>query len=178
MKKLFLYIFLIASTYSFSQSVSFKEIKTINSPKIYQRIMIENGFELTKMSRFDSIAVDFYGRTLSLNYEYVYSNKPKIYSTYYFELSDDGYKVTNEMAGISFDNLEGNNYDEILEEVKNECNFFDIWNGLNLKPVSCYACPGSRYPGKICFAKNSITIMKKSVELDEKTEKLIEILID
>ena len=163
-----LMLFLFISFSSFSQSISFDDIKTINSKEDFDRFIIENNFEDFKSAVFEGTG-------------YGYRLISKIENNVVAETIEDSYQDIELENGAKRFVMEFEFYDEypiwstpvyptddynfILNEVKNQCNFYKIWTRTIMidsmsfsDKYSCYSCPGSKYPGKICFRKGQIRI--------------------
>ena len=192
-----LMLFLFISFSSFSQSISFDDIKIINSKESYDRFVIENNFSDDK----SHILSDGYGHRLitkkenrpdrfgekSLTKEYIdvlhehpeYEDGSKrfymIFNFFVNDIEQGAYGVNTGQDTTYYFTTNNrlyptDDYKFILNEVKNQCNFYKIMTESGRRSVndgpwidfsesySCYSCPGSKYPGKICFRKGVIRI--------------------
>jgi hypothetical protein len=201
MKQKLSILFLFISFSSFSQSISFDDIKNINSKESFDRFIIENGFDdpISMIYNHQSYLADFsvvvgYGHTLVTKIENKIE-KESIQASYqdYSQVAENifepvrGFKMqfefkvnsnersivkrTNAQISMGVHEIYGpdeiyptDDYTFILNEVKNQCNFYKVvtdsyrdGNGDEFNyNYSCYTCPGSKYPGKICFRKGQI----------------------
>jgi len=170
MKKLLLiFIFTTSPLLLISQTISFDDIKMINSKESFDRFVIENNFESRKSITFglerDGVKTDVgYGHNLVQGNEAIqasYQDNRVIGGDFEMQF--------NFITGLYQDGEElnaTNDYKFILNQVKNQCKFYKISTiketydtGLSSeKSYSCYTCPSSKYPGKICFVKGEIII--------------------
>lgn len=178
MKKLLLiFIFTTSPLLLISQTISFDDIKIINSKESFDRFVIENNFKSRKNTFFsfkneDGVETDVgYGHnlvqgneTIQALYQDYRGNGGNLQLQFYFFRGDGnlskrgGYDATND-------------YKFILNQVKNQCSFYKIGKVRTTTTYdsslseetretsySCYTCPSSKYPGKICFVKGEIRI--------------------
>ena len=171
MKKLLLiFIFTTSPLLLISQTISFDDIKMINSKESFDRFVIENNFESWKSIRHykkddDGVEIEVgYGHNLVQGNEAIqasYQDNRVIGGDFEMQF--------NFIIGLYQDGEElnaTNDYKFILNQVKNQCKFYKISTiketydtGLSSeKSYSCYTCPSSKYPGKICFVKGEIII--------------------
>ena len=140
MKRLSILLFFISSI-SYSQILSFDDIKQIDSRESYERVMIENGFDYV-----ETVSVGKRGKTV-LVYAYDYDKEEKTARIWFYHFWDNLFDIQT-----PYDD----DYAYLFNEVKRSCNFFGIIeNSINVR-FSSYTCPGSKYPGKISFSKGLI----------------------
>lgn len=148
-KGLFLYIvdmkqfivFLLILIFPFSQKelVSFEEMKSIDSFEAFERIMIEKGFEPYTKGFFTTYA-------WRLNPS---NDNAQMWATWYEDNNT-----------FSFQTIYDKDYDNVFDDVKNQCEFYGILENTLEQRHSCYTCPGSKYAGKICFMyKSTIRVL-------------------
>ena len=138
MKILSILLFFISSI-SYSQILSFDDIKQIDSRESYERVMIENGFEYVQTVGE--------GEKTALVYAYDYDKEEETARVWFYLFWDNLFDVQTSYDG---------DYEYLFNEVKRSCTFFGILeNAINVR-FSSYTCPGSRYPGKISFSKGRI----------------------
>jgi len=144
MKKL-LFLLLFIPTLSYSQ-ITYNEVMSINSEKTFKRVVIENGYE----SNSDEDGRISYG--LNIVRDSIEENKSSRWAGYDKNSSEFRFKFYR----ISQLNLFGNEivvdtpYDEIVKDIKKNCEFYDIINRKGTDYV-CYSCSQSTYKGKIGF---------------------------
>lgn len=135
-------IFLSIPIICYSQ-ISYKDVMSLSDVKQFKRIMIENNYE------FDSEDDDWivYGYDIKKDSLENTSSKWGGYS-----LNDDMFMLQFSKDG--FFGVLGEN-DEILEEVKKNCTYYDIIeyenSGGEVNDYVCYSCIQSKYKGKIGF---------------------------
>lgn len=132
MKRLSILLFFISSI-SYSQILSFDDIKLIDSKNIYEKTMIESGF--------------------------IYENEMNGFITYSYPQNTEWeiktfYIISKRYFYFQF--IFGKVYDLIFDDVKDNCSYYGIMKSANGKSRSCYSCPGSKYPGKLCFGNRAI----------------------
>ena len=200
MSKVLMLLFISFS--SFSQSISFDDIKNINSKESFDRFIIENNFDDPISMIYNSMGRDpetnflvesfvvGYGHTLVTKIENKIEKESiqasyqdyrvSVYPEWGFKMqfefkvnSNERSIVKRNKAQISMGVHEiygpdeiypTDDYTFILNEVKNQCDFYKVvtdsykdGNGDEFNyNYSCYTCPGSKYPGKICFRKGQI----------------------
>ena len=141
MKRLLL--LLIIPTLSYSQ-ITFEDIMSIDSTDSFIRLMIESGYEKIDDQSNDSLSV--YGINLTTdsmsNSFCFYNNYSKRYGL--------GFNRTTFLTklGMEEDNSE-NQYDLIVEEIKNQCMYYEIINDDN--DWVTYRCLDSKYIGVVGF---------------------------
>ena len=150
MKRVLL-ILLFIPIISYSQ-ISYKDVMSINSEKMFKKVMIENGYEFGELDEggvwygFDIIRDSIEGNK---------SNKWGWYGV------NDGFTLTfsrntllNGFLNLKEDRSE-NEYDLIIKEIKKNCKYFDIFTYTNEDDEEldyvCYSCSESKYKGKIGF---------------------------
>ena len=118
-------------TLSYSQ-ITYKDIMNIHTENTYKKVVIENGYEL--MSKDDTIinygldVSNLFGNEMGNSF----SSYNKISGGFYFGFSDN----TKE------------EYDLIVDELKEKCKFFEIFETEETDFV-LYSCSESKYSGKI-----------------------------
>ena len=148
MKKLFLLLFIVP-VIGFSQ-ITYKDVMSINSEKMFKKVMIENGYE------FESNDGELiYG--YEIQKDSIDGNKSSKWGHYRkndeFLLSFSRNSVLGSFFNLEEDNTE-NEYDLIVKEIKKNCKYYDIityTNGEEESDYVCYSCSESKYKGKIGF---------------------------
>ena len=148
MKKLI--ILLLFPLVSFSQ-ITYKDVMSINSEKMFKKVMIENGYEWNSNDK-DGIVYGWEIKRDSIN-----GNKSTKWGYYgnngEFMVSFSRKSLLNNFLNIEEDNTK-NEYDLIVEDIKKNCKYYDIITD-NVKDVEinyvCYSCSESKYKGKIGF---------------------------
>jgi hypothetical protein len=150
--KLLLLILLIPII-SYSQ-ISYKDVMSINSEKMFKKVMIENGYE------FGSLEEDYLVYGFDIVRDSIEGNKSTKWS--YYGVKDDVFTLSFSrntslytfLNLINEDNSE-NEYDLIIKEIKKNCKYFDIITYINEDSSEenyvCYSCSESKYKGKIGF---------------------------
>ena len=136
MKKLLLLLFI--PFVSFGQD--FNDLKQINSEKQFKRVMFENGY--AQISK-DEIAL-----TYAIGYDSS-SETAVLWAYFYVNDSSVVFQFVRNRDGSPDED-----YTRILEQVKQECTFYDFyeyWKGEFI----CYTCPNSKYKGKIGFYRGA-----------------------
>ena len=131
--------------------VSYNDVMSINSEKMFKKVMIENGYELESETDGKTI----YG--FDIVRDSIDGSKSTKWSYYYddgeFVLSFSRNSSLSELFNLKEDRGE-NEYDFIVEEIKKNCKYYDIIESKNDDGVSdfvCYSCSESKYKGKIGF---------------------------
>ena len=147
MKKILFFLFI--PLLGFSQ-ISYNDIMSISSEKMFKKVMIENGYEFD--SREDSGILYGY----NIKRDSVDGNKSTKWSFYRlndeFMLSFSKNSLLESFFGV--DDEEGkkvSEYDIIVEEIKKNCKYYDILTDGNGDDYVCYSCSDSKYKGKIGF---------------------------
>ena len=149
MKKLI--IILLFPIFSFSQ-ITYKDVMSINSEKMFKKVMIENGYEWNSR---DDEGLLIYG--WEIEKDSINGNKSSKWGYYRdngeFMVSFSRKSLLNNLLKLEEDNTE-NEYDLIVKEIKKNCKYYDIITNTNddeeLDYV-CYSCNESKYKGKIGF---------------------------
>jgi hypothetical protein len=149
MKKLF--ILLLFPIFSFSQ-ITYKDVMSISSEKMFKKVMIENGYEWNSRDDEDGLIYGWEIEKDSIN-----GNKSSKWGYYLdngeFMVSFSRKSLLNNLLKLEEDNTE-NEYDLIVKEIKKNCKYYDIITNTNddeeLDYV-CYSCSESKYKGKIGF---------------------------
>jgi len=151
MKRLIFLLFIPIISYS---QISYKDVMSINSEKMFKKVMIENGYEVGQSPDEDYITYGFDIERDSL--DGMKSNKWGWYG-----VEDDGFVLTfsrntllNSFLNLKEDRSE-NEYDLIIKEIKKNCKYFDILTHTTEDDEEldyvCYSCSESKYKGKIGF---------------------------
>ena len=149
--KLLLLILLIPII-SYSQ-ISYKDVMSINSEKMFKKVMIENGYEFGQSDEDDVI----YG--FDIVRDSIDGMKSSKWGRY--GVKDDSFTVSfsrnsslNTFLNLKEDRSE-NEYDLIVKEIKKNCKYFDVITYTNEDDEDsdyvCYSCSESKYKGKIGF---------------------------
>ena len=149
MKKII--ILLLIPIISYSQ-ISYKDVMSINSEKMFKKVMIEKGYEFGEID----------GDDLYYGYDIVRDSIDGIKSSKWgrYGVKDDGFTLSFSRNSLlsSFLNLKEdrseNEYDLIVKEIKKNCKYFDIITHKNDDEefdYVCYSCSESKYKGKIGF---------------------------
>ena len=178
MRKVLMLLFISFS--SFSQSISFDDIKTINSKELFDRFLIENNFDNWE----SHIYQNGYGKKLKSGNDEIEAHyqidSDGFQMQFYFSLENNKLGYINPLTGeLNFSHRQTgefdatNDYKFILNQVKSQCEFYKIgtrkWQTISPEGLranhevdfSCYTCPSSKYRGKICFTKGEIRINDK-----------------
>ena len=151
MKKLFLLLFIVP-VISFSQ-ITYKDVMSINSEKMFKKVMIENGYEWNSNDE---------GRLMygyEIQKDSIEGDKSTKWGTYYkggeFILSFSRTSFLGSIFNLEEDYTE-NEYDLIVKEIKKNCKYYDIITFINKDndeelDYVCYSCVDSKYKGKIGF---------------------------
>lgn len=150
MKKLLLLLFI--PFVSFGQDLDFDDIKQIDSEKQFKRVMLEGGLVKAK-SRGENMIMYAYNYQETFYPNGGYNEKASMFA----KMFGNGLMQFN--VAPKSDGGVATIYSRILEQVKRECTFYDIYNGkygANDLEYICYTCPDSKYKGKIGFARNAV----------------------
>ena len=147
MRKLIILLLLPIMSYS---QMSYKDVMSINSEKMFKKVMIENGYE------FDS---EDEGRLVygyNIKRDSIEGNKSTKWSMYLkndeFILSFSRNTLLENFLGIDDEDSYVSEYDKIIEEIKKNCTYYDILSGdEDENDYVCYSCSNSKYKGKIGF---------------------------
>ena len=150
MKRLLLLLFIPIISYS---QISYKDVMSVNSEKMFKKVMIENGYEFGESDEDDL----WYG------FDIVRDSIDGMKSTKWgrYGVKDDSFTLTfsrntlvNTFLNLKEDRSE-NEYDLIIKEIKKNCKYFDILTYTNEDDEEldyvCYSCSESKYKGKIGF---------------------------
>lgn len=142
MKKL---IILLFPFFTFSQ-ITYKDVMSINSEKMFKKVMIENSFEK------DGIDDGWITYGLYIQRDSINGDKAKKWSNY--KLDDDSFLLRFSIGGLLGLTYESDYY-IIVNEIKKKCTYYDIIEYTNSDGVVndyvCYSCSESKYKGKIGF---------------------------
>ena len=150
MRKLLLLLLIPIISYS---QISYKDVMSINSQKMFKKVMIENGYEFGQSDEVDIV----YG------FDIVRDSIDGMKSTKWgrYRVKDDGFTLSfsrntqlNTFLNLKEDRSE-NEYDLIIKEIKKNCKYFDILTHTTEDEEEldyvCYSCSESKYKGKIGF---------------------------
>lgn len=150
MGKVLTVLALVLFSNSLFSQVSFSELVSINSLQSFQRVVIENNFELSEYSN-DSVMVygyaltkaDSSGETAS---QWASYNKKSSEFRFVFkgEAEKNRMRVIYQQSGLEIDKYFP--YSNLVTEIKSNCTFYKI-----IDNYSCYSCSKSLYKGKIGF---------------------------
>ena len=150
MKQLILLLILLLTNPIYSQ-ISYNDLMSISSEKMFKKVMIENGYE------FNGIEDGSLSYGWEIQKDSINGNKSSKWGQY----RDNGefvvYFSRNSLYN-SFLNLEedysDSEYDLIVKDIKKNCKYYDIMSrdveGVIYDYV-CYSCSESKYKGKIGF---------------------------
>ena len=150
MKQLLLILLIPIISYS---QISYKDVMSINSEKMFKKVMIENGYEFGQSDEDDVI----YG--FDIVRDSINGMKSSKWGRY--GVKDDSFTVSfsrnsslNTFLNLKEDRSE-NEYDLIVKEIKKNCKYFDVITYTNEDDEDsdyvCYSCSESKYKGKIGF---------------------------
>jgi hypothetical protein len=150
MKQLLLILLIPIISYS---QISYKDVMSINSEKMFKKVMIENGYEFGQSDEDDVI----YG--FDIVRDSIDGMKSSKWGRY--GVKDDSFTVSfsrnsslNTFLNLKEDRSE-NEYDLIVKEIKKNCKYFDVITYTNEDDEDsdyvCYSCSESKYKGKIGF---------------------------
>ena len=151
MKKLFLLLFIVPLI-GFSQ-ITYNDVMSINSEKMFKKVMIENGYEWNSNDEGRLI----YG--YEIQKDSIEGDKSIKWGNYYkggeFILSFSRTSFLGSIFNLEEDYTE-NEYDLIVKEIKKNCKYYDIITFINKDDDEeldyvCYSCVDSKYKGKIGF---------------------------
>ena len=150
MKQLLLILLIPIISYS---QISYKDVMSINSEKMFKKVMIENGYEFGQSDEDDVI----YG--FDIVRDSIDGMKSSKWGRY--GVKDDSFTVSfsrnsslNTFLNLKEDRSE-NEYDLIVKEIKKNCKYFDVITYTNEDDEDsdyvCYSCSERKYKGKIGF---------------------------
>lgn len=131
---------------SFGQEIrfDFSDIKTINSENQAKRFCFENGFKFIFEDEYDYYYAFGHTKTSTesgIAEAWFIISKPR----------DGSYKDDWQVSlGHWYDGSSDPTFENIVNQVKSECTFFDFINYFGDEYI-CYSCPKSTYSGKIGF---------------------------
>ena len=146
-----LLILLLIPLFGVSQ-VSYKDVMSIDSEKMFKKVMIENGYEWN--SKDDNGLV--YG--WEIEKDSINGNKSPKWG-YYRDNGEFGFSFSRRNILTTFLNVDEvnteNEYDLIVKDIKKNCKYYDIITYTNSDDEEldyvCYSCSESKYKGKIGF---------------------------
>ena len=121
--------------------ITYNDIASINTLQSFQRVVIENNFELSTSTN-DTITV--YGHNLIKD-----STGERANQWAYYKPESTGFIfvfVLNDLSRLIQSSELSSPYYKTIEEIKSSCSFYKI-----IDNYSCYSCPQSKYRGKIGF---------------------------
>lgn len=121
--------------------ITYNDIASINTLESFQRVVIENNFELSASSN-DTITV--YGHNLTKD-----STGERANQWAYYKPESTGFIFwfgLNDLSRLIQNGELSSPYYKATEEIKSNCSFYKIVDNY-----SCYSCPQSKYRGKIGF---------------------------
>ena len=144
-------IFLLIPIIGYSQ-ISYKDVMSIDSQKMFKKVMIENGYE-RDIDNKDGLVYGWEIEKDSIN-----GNKSPKWGFYRdngeFGLSFSRRNVLSTFFKVEEVNTE-NEYDLIVKDIKKNCKYYDIITYTNSDDEEldyvCYSCSESKYKGKIGF---------------------------
>ena len=150
MKQLLLILLIPIISYS---QISYKDVMSINSEKMFKKVMIENGYEFGLSDEVNLV----YG--FDIVRDSIDGMKSSKWGRY--RVKDDGFTLSfsrntqlNTFLNLKEDRSE-NEYDLIIKEIKKNCKYFDIITYTTEDDEEldyvCYSCSESKYKGKIGF---------------------------
>ena len=148
MKKLLILLFIVPAI-SFSQ-ITYKDVMSINSEKMFKKVMIENGYEWDSNDGELIYGYEIQKDSIDGNKSSKWGHNRKNDE---FLLSFSRNSVLGSFFNLEEDNTE-NEYDLIVKEIKKNCKYYDIISkdyGDGIIDYVCYSCVGSKYKGKIGF---------------------------
>ena len=143
MKNLILPLILLLTNPIYSQ-ISYDDVMSISSEKMFKKVMIENGWEFN--SREGDLL--FYG--YEIERDSINGNKSSKWSVY----SNGEFVISFSRNSFLSSSVESE-YDLIVKNIKKNCKYYDVISpkdseGSNYDFV-CYSCSESKYKGKIGF---------------------------
>ena len=150
MKQLLLILLIPIIGYS---QISYKDIMSIDSEKMFKKVMIENSWRNSNSNYEEKI----YG--FDIVRDSIDGMKSSKWGRY--GVKDDSFTVSfsrnsslNTFLNLKEDRSE-NEYDLIVKEIKKNCKYFDVITYTNEDDEDsdyvCYSCSESKYKGKIGF---------------------------
>ena len=130
MKKLTLLLLLIPLV-SFGQIKTLNDLLKINNLNQFKRICIENGYEKNKYQPRDNM-VEYY-----LNPTYSDNDVEKAEGAAIYYTNNNNFRIMFYKTPVLGVNLD---YESIFDEVKNECEFYDITTTIEGNDYSTYSC--------------------------------------
>ena len=121
--------------------ITYNDIASINTLESFQRVVIENNFELSASSN-DTITV--YGHNLTKD-----STGERANQWAYYNQESTGFLfvfVLNEFSRLMLGEEYSSPYYKTTDEIKANCTFYKI-----IDNYACYSCSKSKYKGKIGF---------------------------
>ena len=150
-----LLILLFVSFNGFSQT--YDDIMSINSLDSFEKVVIENGYELVDYKAvFEMMGAEMTDSIKMKLDDVVMYSKGNIIAgrTFTYEKSTGKFSLTYPFGGglmSLFTDNEVNIYEEITKEIKSKCNYQKTVEN-NGRDYVTYSCPESSYKGKIGIA--------------------------
>jgi hypothetical protein len=144
-------VFLLIPIIGYSQ-ISYKDIMSIDSEKMFKKVMIENGYEWNSSDENGLV----YG--WEIEKDSIDGNKSQKWG-FYRDNGEFGLQFSRRNILTTFLNVDGvnteNEYDLIVKDIKKNCKYYDIITYTNKDDEEydyvCYSCSESKYKGKIGF---------------------------
>ena len=142
MKKLLLLSALLVFAFGFgqdSEAFDFKDLKNINSAKLFKKFCFEKEFAKVKSVQ---------GIKLTYAQGYNSDNEEANGWAYYYPTDNNfGIMLYRYASGSS-----QKSFDNVLNQVKKDCKFYDFKDYGDDEYI-CYSCPNSSFKGKIGFLR-------------------------
>ena len=138
---------------SYSQ-ISYKDIMSISDSKQFKKVMIENYYEKNNEEDEGWLVYGYSIRRDSIDG----NTSPKwevnqMMIVLVFSLVE--VSLLNSLLSLDIDEDVKSDYDEIIEDIKKNCTYYDIIEYENsegeVNDYVCYSCSQSKYKGKIGF---------------------------
>ena len=142
MKKLLLLSTLLIFVFGFGQDskdFDYKDLKNINSAKLFKKFCFEKEFTKLESQQF-----------LILRYAQGYDSDNEVANVWAY------YYPNNTFSMTTFRNVNGSSvesFNNVLNQVKKICKFYDFKDDVNGWEYICYSCPNSSFKGKIGFLR-------------------------
>jgi len=152
MRKLIILLLLPIMSYS---QISYKDIMSISDSKQFKKVMIENYYEKNNEEDEGWLVYGY-----SIRRDSIDGNTSPKWGSY--NLNDDSFSfqfsrssLLNSLLSLDIDEDVKSDYDEIIEDIKKNCTYYDIIEYENsegeVNDYVCYSCSQSKYKGKIGF---------------------------
>jgi len=155
MKKLILLLMFIPLV-TFGQVISYNDVMSISSINMFEKIVIENGFEKYE----DSLTVEN-KEVMKSTYAYglkkgntLEEDTAQIIGVYYPDGFSFGFYDINFVTGVdALSKLLDTGYDKIFNKVKDRCSYSEIVE-ISGKDYAVYNCDDADFKGRIGFVKS------------------------